>query len=154
MNVQIGPAAQLATRSAGIHNAHQGCCKPRKVSSEHLPFNLLTANVDDQLHDLGLLHAGKGQRQLAHVVGLKVSQALSPSPDQDGESKPWLSEDTGAITSIDDHLKQADYFRLNQAQVRQVLRELVETVDAWRTAGAGPQRGLSVSELDEFALAF
>lgn len=109
--------------------------------------------MDDQLHDLGLLHAGKGQRQLAPVVGLKASQALSPSLDKDGESKPWLSEDTGAIKSIDDRIKQADYFRLNQAQVRQVLRELVETIDVWRTAEGEPSRGLSVSELDEFALA-
>jgi serine/threonine-protein kinase HipA len=113
-----------------------------------LVFNLLITNVDDHLHNLGFLHVGKGLWQLAPAFD------LNPFPDKDRESKTWLSEDTGVITSIDDLMKQADYFHLNEVQARQILSEVVDAVDAWRAVGAGTPVGLSASELDEFAPAF
>jgi serine/threonine-protein kinase HipA len=111
-------------------------------------FNLLITNVDDHLHNLGFLHLGKGLWELAPAFD------LNPFPDKDRESKTWLSEDTGAITSIDDLLAHADYFHLNEEQALQTLSEVVDSVDTWRTVGAGAQVGLSAHELDEFAPAF
>lgn len=111
-------------------------------------FNLLITNIDDHLHNLGFLHTGKGQWQLAPAFD------LNPFPDKDRESKPWLSEDTGAITLIDDLMKHADYFHLNEAQAREILSEVVDAIDGWRAVGAAAQVGLSAVELDEFAPAF
>jgi serine/threonine-protein kinase HipA len=113
-----------------------------------LVFNLLITNVDDHLHNLGFLHTGKGLWELAPAFD------LNPFPDKDRESKTWLSEDTGAITSIDDLMKQADYFHLNDVQAREILSKVVSAVGTWRTVGEQPQVGLSSSELDEFAPAF
>jgi serine/threonine-protein kinase HipA len=113
-----------------------------------LVFNLLITNVDDHLHNLGFLHTGKGLWELAPAFD------LNPFPDKDRESKTWLSEDTGAITSIDDLMKQANYFHLNDVQAREILSEVVSAVSTWRTVGAGPQVGLSAAELDEFEPAF
>ena len=72
-------------------------------------------------------------------------------PPQDRESKTWLGEDTGAITSIDDLIGHAGYFNLNEVQVLLILSELVDAIDTWRAMGAGSHVGLSAHELDEFA---
>lgn len=113
-----------------------------------LVFNLLITNVDDHLHNLGFLHTGKGLWRLAPAFD------LNPFPDKERESKTWLSEDTGAITSIDDLMKHADYFHLNEAQARQILSEVVGAVDTWRSVGAGSRVEMTALELDEFAPAF
>ena len=111
-------------------------------------FNLLITNVDDHLHNLGFMHVGQGQWQLAPAFD------LNPFPDKERESKTWLSEDTGAITSHDDLMNSADYFHLDAAQAGEISSEVVEAVDGWRIVEAGTPVGLSTSELDEFAPAF
>jgi serine/threonine-protein kinase HipA len=113
-----------------------------------LVFNLLITNVDDHLHNLGFLHVGNGQWQLAPAFD------LNPFPDKDRESKTWLSEGTGAITSIDSLMKHADYFHLDAARACEILAEVVDAVGGWRAVGAGAGVGLSATELDEFATAF
>ena len=127
------------------------CADPVSDARElwrRLVFNLLITNVDDHLHNLGFLHVGRGQWQLAPAFD------LNPFPDKDRESKTWLSEDTGAITSIDDLMKHADYFHLNPSQALQVLAEVVGAVSAWRSVGASTPVGLTALELEEFAPAF
>ena len=127
------------------------CADPVKDAHKlwrRLVFNLLTNNVDDHPHNLGFLHVAKGQWQLAPAFDLK------PFRDKDRESKTWLSEDTGAITSVDGLMKQASYFHLSDAQALQILSELVDAVSAWRSVGAGAPLVLSASELVEFAPAF
>ena len=111
-------------------------------------FNLLITNVDDHLHNLGFLHVGQRQWQLAPAFD------LNPFLDKERKSKTWLSEDTGAITSIDGLMKHANHVHLNAAQDIQILAEVTGAVDTWRTVGTSAQIALSASELDEFAPAF
>lgn len=111
-------------------------------------FNLLITNVDDHLHNLGFLHVNGEFWELAPAFD------LNPFPEKDRESKTWLSEDTGAITAIDDLLAHAGYFNLNAEQALQTLSEVVDSVDTWRSVGAGRLVGLSATELDELAPAF
>jgi hypothetical protein len=47
---------------------------------------------------------------------------LNPFPDKDWESKTWLSEDSGPITSIQQLLDQAARFELSQPQAQSILK--------------------------------
>lgn len=127
------------------------CADPAADARElwrRMVFNLLITNVDDHLHNLGFLHVGKGLWELAPAFD------LNPFPDKDRESKTWLSEDTGAVTSIDDLLAHASYFHLSAAQALQALSKVVDAVGRWSTVGAGAQVGLSGKDLDVLAPAF
>lgn len=57
-------------------------------------FNFLITNVDDHLWNVGVLYAGNGQWRLAPAFD------VNPFPDRARESKTWLSEETGPITSL------------------------------------------------------
>lgn len=113
-----------------------------------LVFNLLITNVDDHLQNLGFLHVGQGKWRLAPHFD------VNPFPDKDRESKTWLSESTGPITSLDMLLERANYFNLQPPAARQVLAEVYTAVSNWRTMALGPNVGLLAGELDDFAPAF
>lgn len=87
-----------------------------------LAFNFLITNVDDHLQNIGFLYVDKNQWQLS------PSFDLNPFPDKDRESKTWLSEDTGPITSVAQLLGQAARFQLKPQQATAVLAEVVEAV--------------------------
>ncbi len=57
-------------------------------------FNLLITNVDDHLQNLGFLYVGQAAWRLAPAFD------VNPFPDKDRESKTWLSEDMGPVTSL------------------------------------------------------
>lgn len=108
--------------------------------------NHLITNVDDHLQNIGFLYADKNLRRLSPAFD------LNPFPDR--ESKTWLSEDTGPITSIDQLMGQAARFELKPDQAKQVLAEVVSAVVQWRTVALAPEVGLTSAELDDFELAF
>lgn len=113
-----------------------------------LAFNLLITNVDDHLQNMGFLYVGKNQWKLAPAFD------LNPFPDKERESKTWLSEDTGAITSVDQLLKNANRFELSPKQALRTLREVVQAIVQWREVAVSPEVGLSMKELAEFEPAF
>lgn len=113
-----------------------------------LVFNHLITNVDDHLHNIGFLYEGQNMWRLSPAFD------LNPFPDKDRESKTWLSEDTGPITSVDQLLSQAPWFELNDAAARQVLGEVVQAVQQWRSLATSAAIGLKQQELEEFAPAF
>jgi serine/threonine-protein kinase HipA len=80
---------------------------------------LLITNVDDHLQNIGFLYVGKNLWRLAPAFD------LNPFPDKERESKTWLSEDTGAITSVDQLLESANRFELSQEEALQTLLEVV-----------------------------
>lgn len=98
-----------------------------------LAFNHLITHVDDHLNNLGFLCASNGQWALAPAFD------LNPFPDKDQSSKTWLSEDTGPITDLSTLLGEAPRFHLPADQARQVLREVVHSLD--RLARSRHQRG-------------
>ena len=113
-----------------------------------LAFNLLITNVDDHLQNLGFLHDGGGQWRLAPAFD------LNPFPDKDRESKVWLSEALGPITSLDMLMGQAAYFKLQRTDALQVLAEVYVAVRGWRAVALGAEVGLLMSQLEDFAPAF
>ena len=113
-----------------------------------LAFNLLITNVDDHLQNLGFLHLGRGQWRLAPAFD------LNPFPDKDRESKVWLSEALGPITSLDMLMGQAAYFKLQPNEALRVLSEVYTAVRGWRAVALGADVGLQASQIEDFAPAF
>ena len=113
-----------------------------------LVFNFLITNVDDHLQNIGFLYVDKNQWQLS------PSFDLNPFPDKDRESKTWLSEDTGPITSAAQLLGQAARFQLNSQEATIVLAEVVNAVKQWRDVALTADVGLSHEELEDFSPAF
>lgn len=111
-------------------------------------FNHLITNVDDHLQNIGFLYMGGNEWQLSPAFD------INPMPDKDRESKTWLSEDTGPITSMSQLLNQASQFALNQEQALAIVRKVVEAVLQWRAVGMSADVGMTRHELDEFAPAF
>jgi len=113
-----------------------------------MAFNLLITNVDDHLRNCGFLHAEHGQWRLAPAFD------LNPFPDKAPESKTWLSEEDGPVTSVAQLVSRADYFALNEAQALTVLSEVTDAVRSWRTVAQDPDIGLSPADIDHLAPAF
>ena len=113
-----------------------------------LVFNLLITNVDDHLHNMGLLHVAHGLWRLAPAFD------LNPFPDKHNESKTWLSERDGPITGIAQLLARARYFSLDFDQACAALAEVVAAVDAWRSVAASAAVGLTTADIGQLAQAF
>ena len=112
-----------------------------------LVFNLIT-NVDDHLQNIGFLYCGNNQWRLAPAFD------LNPFPEKDSESKTWLSEDSGPITSIQQLLNQAARFELTQPQAQSIVEEVAMTVKRWRDVATSTEVGLQPNELRDFKSAF
>ncbi|MCK9988816.1 MAG: serine/threonine-protein kinase HipA [Azoarcus sp.] len=113
-----------------------------------LVFNLLITNVDDHLQNHGFLHVERGLWRLAPAFD------INPFPDKDRESKTWLSEQDGPITDVQMLLARAAYFALDTDQALAVLAGVHAAVSNWRQLALGPEVGLRLAELDDFAPAF
>jgi serine/threonine-protein kinase HipA len=113
-----------------------------------LVFNLLITNVDDHLQNIGFLYVGKNLWRLAPAFD------LNPFPDKERDSKTWLTEDTGAITSVSQLLAQAARFELKPEEALRVLSEVVAAVVQWRAVAVSGDVGLPPKALEDFAPAF
>ncbi len=113
-----------------------------------LVFNHLINNVDDHLQNLGFLYSERNRWRLSPAFD------LNPFPDKTRESKTWLSEDTGPITSTRQLLDQAIRFELNTDQAKSVFAEVATAVSRWEEVATSPEVGLSSRELDDFRPAF
>ncbi len=113
-----------------------------------LVFNFLTTNVDDHLQNIGFLYAGNNLWRLSPAFD------LNPFPDKDPESKIWLSEDTGPITSIAQLIGQASHFELSPTQAQSVLAEVMAAVKRWKDVAITPEVGMQAHELAAFKPAF
>jgi serine/threonine-protein kinase HipA len=135
-----------------VVDAMRMACAGAKADAQQLwrrlVFNHLITNVDDHLQNLGFLYVGNGLWRLAPAFD------LNPFPDKDRESKTWLSEDTGPITTIDTLLEKADYFHLIKSEAIAILKEVHGAVAQWRSLAMSPRVGLTAAEIEEFAPAF
>ena len=135
-----------------VVDAMRTACFEAKADAQQLwrrlVFNHLITNVDDHLHNLGFLYVGNGLWRLAPAFD------LNPFPDKDRESKTWLSEDTGPITSVETLLEKAAYFHLAKAEALAVLADVHDVVTDWRSLAMSTEVGLSASEVEGFAPAF
>jgi serine/threonine-protein kinase HipA len=113
-----------------------------------LLFNLLINNVDDHLWNLGVLYTGDTKWSLAPAFD------LNPFPERARESKTWLSEDTGPITSLDMLLDGAPYFGISRPAAEAAAAAVARVLRGWREVATSPEVGLRESELGDFAPAF
>jgi serine/threonine-protein kinase HipA len=113
-----------------------------------LVFNLLITNTDDHLWNLGVLYAGDGKWQLAPAFD------VNPFPDKQRESKTWLSEKSGPITSLGQLLGEADYFGLKKAEAEAVIAQVASAVHEWRTMATSSDVGMTEAQLEPFKNAF
>jgi serine/threonine-protein kinase HipA len=113
-----------------------------------LVFNHLITNVDDHLQNIGFLYSGNNQWRMAPAFD------LNPFPDKDPESKTWLSEDSGPITSIQQLMDQAARFELSPSQAQSILKEVTTTVKRWKDVATSTEVGLHPHELNDFKPAF
>jgi serine/threonine-protein kinase HipA len=113
-----------------------------------LVFHHLITNVDDQLQNIGFLYMGGNQWQLSPAFD------VNPMPDKDRESRTWLSEDTGPITSMAQLMGQASQFALTSEQALIIVREVALAVGQWRAIGQSSDVAMTTRELDEYKLAF
>ena len=113
-----------------------------------LVFNHLITNVDDHLQNIGFLYNGNNQWRLAPAFD------LNPFPDKESESKTWLSEDSGPITSIQQLLGQAARFELSQPQAKSILEEVASAVKRWKDVATTAEVGLQAHEVNDFKPAF
>ncbi|NBY64777.1 MAG: type II toxin-antitoxin system HipA family toxin [Betaproteobacteria bacterium] len=113
-----------------------------------LVFNHLITNVDDHLQNIGFLYSGNNQWRLAPAFD------LNPFPDKDRESKTWLSEDSGPISSTQQMLNQAARFELSHPQAQSILEEVATAVKRWKDVATSVEVGLQTHELNDFKPAF
>jgi len=111
-------------------------------------LNLLITNVDHHLQNHGFLYQGKGQWRLAPAFD------INPFPDKDRESKTWLTQDTGPITSLEMLMGNTAYFGLSADAARLVLAEVLRAVTQWRMDALSPAVRLCQGQLQDFAPAF
>jgi serine/threonine-protein kinase HipA len=111
-------------------------------------FNLLITNVDDHLWNMGVLYAGEGLWRLAPAFD------INPFPDRMRESKTWLSEDTGPVTSVQQLIDGCGYFGLERAAARQEAAAMANALRTWRETATSREVGLTEAELEGFAPAF
>ncbi len=113
-----------------------------------LVINLLITNVDDHLWNVGFLYAGDRKWRLAPAFD------VNPFPDKVRESKTWLSEDSGPITSLEQLLIEAPYFGLTRADAEAAAGRIAVKLAQWKEIAASRNVGLSEAELAELAPAF
>jgi serine/threonine-protein kinase HipA len=113
-----------------------------------LVFNHLITNVDDHLQNIGFLYSGTNQWRLSPAFD------LNPFPDKDPESKTWLSEDSGPITSIKQLMGQAARFELSSSQAQTVFEEVATAVKRWKEVALSPAVGLQAHDINDFKPAF
>jgi serine/threonine-protein kinase HipA len=127
------------------------CLRPSEDARElwrRLVFNLLITNVDDHLWNLGVLYVSPGQWRLAPAFD------LNPFPERQRESKTWLSDLSGPITTLAQLLGEADYFGLSRTEAESIVAEVARAVRDWRHVAVSRGVGLKESELEAFRRAF
>ncbi|MBS0417132.1 MAG: type II toxin-antitoxin system HipA family toxin [Proteobacteria bacterium] len=113
-----------------------------------LVINLLITNVDDHLWNVGFLYAGDGKWRLAPAFD------VNPFPEKARESKTWLSEASGPITSLQQLLADAPYFGFTRAEAETAAHGVATRLAQWKEIAASKDVGLSETEVAELAPAF
>jgi serine/threonine-protein kinase HipA len=113
-----------------------------------LVINLLITNVDDHLWNIGFLYAGDGKWRLAPAFD------VNPFPEKDRESKTWLSEDTGPISSLEQLLAGANYFGLGRKEAEEIAGDIGSRLSNWRKIALSKDIGLRAGDLNALEPAF
>src|SRR6202012_1229086 len=94
-----------------------------------IAFSILVTNVDDHLRNHGFLHEDREFWRLSPAFD------INPSPERVRELKTWISEDAGPDMTIDALMSVIAYFRITRARAKEILGEVVRSVEKWRATG-------------------
>jgi serine/threonine-protein kinase HipA len=125
--------------------------RPREDLTElwrRLVVNHLLTNVDDHLWNVGFLYAGNGQWSLAPAFD------VNPFPGKTRESKTWLSEETGPITSLEQLLSGAGLFALTRSEAERLAGTVSRELARWREVATSADVGMSTRDLEDIEPAF
>jgi serine/threonine-protein kinase HipA len=111
-----------------------------------IAFSILISNTDDHLRNHGFLRASSAGWTLSPVFDLNPD----PSPGPKRLSTAIDFDDTTA--SVDTLMNVAGYFRLDDDDARQVLGEVSDATNRWRTAAE--ETGLDHTAIERMAPAF
>lgn len=111
-----------------------------------IAFSILITNVDDHLRNHGFLHVDREFWRLSPAFD------INPSPERVRELKTWISEDAGPDMTIDALMSVIAYFRITKVRAKEILSEVVDSVESWRATGQSI--GMSDEELEPFVDAF
>jgi serine/threonine-protein kinase HipA len=111
-----------------------------------IAFSILITNVDDHLRNHGFLYEDREFWRLSPAFD------INPSPERVRELKTWISEDAGPDMTIDSLMSVIAYFRITKARAKEILSEVVRSVESWRTTGQ--TIGMRDEELEPFVDAF
>src|ERR1700722_2865826 len=111
-----------------------------------IAFTILITNVDDPLRNHGFLHEDREFWRLSPAFD------INPSPERVRELKTWISEDAGPDMTIDALMSVIAYFRIANARAKEILSEVVQSVESLRMTGLNI--GMSGEELEPFVDAF
>jgi serine/threonine-protein kinase HipA len=100
------------------------------------------------LWNLGVLYAGDSRWRLAPAFD------LNPFPDRLRESKTWLSQNSGPITSLAQLLEEAPYFGLKPVEARDIVAQVASAVQQWRAVATATAVGMTEGEAELFKGAF
>lgn len=110
-------------------------------------FNALVSNVDDHLRNHGFLWSGKTGWRLSPVYD------VNPTP---ADIKPRLLSTAIMPDAFDCDvtllLEAADYFNIDKAEARAVVRGVAEVTATWKDAAA--RRGAKAAEIKRMTSAF
>jgi serine/threonine-protein kinase HipA len=70
------------------------------------------------------------------------------------ESKTWLSEDTGPVTSVEQLIDGCAYFGLERAAACREAAAMANALRTWREVATSKEVGLTEAELEAFVPAF
>lgn len=110
-------------------------------------FSVLISNTDDHLRNHGFLYAGPDGWRLAPAYDLNPvpvdikPRVLATAIDLDDST-----------ASLDLALNVAGYFELDEAQTREIAKEVGQAVSSWREEAA--HLGLASGQIDRMASAF
>jgi serine/threonine-protein kinase HipA len=124
---------------------------PRATDDLHelwrrMAFTILISNTDDHLRNHAFLHAG------GHTWRLSPAFDLNPSPLTGRKHLATAIDETDTTASVMTLMSVAPFFRLDEQDSLEVLREVLAATSRWREAAA--ERNIPKVEIEQMAPAF
>ena len=109
---------------------------------QRIAFSVAVNNTDDHMRNHGFLHT-RGGWTLSPVFD------INPNPDPSAERVTSVGGATAPNACLEALFQMASAFDINEADARQLWRDLVAVISRWREFAA--TRGIRPPEQDEFA---
>jgi serine/threonine-protein kinase HipA len=142
-NGDVGSYLEIASKIEEV--------SPRATRDLHelwrrMAFTILISNTDDHLRNHAFLHAG------GNAWSLSPAFDLNPNPSPGPKHLTTAIDEADTTASIETLMSVAPYFRLNEQDGADVLREVLGATSRWSEVAAG--RNIPKAEIERMAQAF